>query len=354
MKSKSIIAFASALCLISSMSVIDASAGGDGSYLTVEGDSWSLVADKVGVDVDTLMSANGGSYDSPLQIGVYLTVPWNYQPDPETVTNSWSYEDWEDTFNYNEFVNEDYDKLGFESPDYGYIYNGMYFPAPYEGWYSVAEHSGYSLDSLLLANGATIDTPLIYGSAVLLPAEASFDSSNWEAPNNSYIEGEEVEEQLASVTLYNNPNLASWHNIVRGAELLDGLEASRGEEVSFYNQFPNQGGEADGMIESNYYIDKDTVGQTFGGGLCFDGTAFYQVNKAAGNECLERHDHVQSVQYATVGVNDAAVNLTVDPDSRQDVRFLVTAADRVRYHFYVDNVIGSLTATISKLTKIIN
>ena len=160
------------------------------------------------------------------------------------------------------------------------------------------------------------------------------------------------EEVIGEKTLYNNPNADSWHNIVRAAEMVDGAEIANGEEFSMYNQFPNQAGEADGMVESEYFIDENRKGRTFGSGICFFGTTSAQAVDEAADEGLkitERHPHVQDVGYAIRGVNDAALNFAVDPANRQDLKILNETGSTVRLNYYVDSAVGALTCTITKL-----
>lgn len=391
---KLLIAIGSSAAVLIGMNTFSAYAGGNGSYLTQEGDCWSSVADKLWVDVNDLLEINGADWDTSLPLNEYIQIPYEsgytnenireVSPDDfptiELPTISEAEEDWEteedwefeesqpdpgphrdfdsdflENLTYEDFYNGDYALMGFESPYYGHIYNGFYFPAPYEGWYSIAEHSGYSLDTILEVNNATLDTPVIFGMGVYLPGEMieNFDSTDNSGVYDYSEAVEVVEEVLASQTLYNNPNADSWWNIVQGAKILDGTEIENGEIFSFYNCFPNQGGEADGMIESNYFIDENTIGRAFGSGLCFDSTTTSQAaDKVEGLDIIERWAHVQDVGYATRGVDDAAVNLSVDPEYRQDLKILNNTGDRIRFNYEADSFTGALTCIISRVRSV--
>lgn len=336
-------------------------AGGSGGYYTVvDGDCWSTIADKTCSDVDTLISANNGSYDEPLEIGEVIYIPYNvnnipeettyteWQPDPEDPANQTEEIDNDYTFDIEEFVRDDYYNLGFESPDYGYIKNGFYFPAPNEGWYSVAEHSNYSLSALLNANNATIDTPIYYGLGIILPGT--------ECEAEDYVEAVKTYEEviIGESTIYNNPGTDSWYNIARAAEMMDGIEIQPGEEFSAYDFFGDgHAGLSDGFIEANYFIDSERVGRAPGSGICFNHTGLAKAGDEAGMEFVERHPHCQDIMYATRGVDDAAVNFDEDPLNRQDLKFINPIANTVRVHTYCDSFIGSLRTTISKLVEVI-
>lgn len=227
-----------------------------------------------------------------------------------------------------------------------------------EGWQAVIENTGYSMQEILDCNGWDLGTEVQYGVPIYLPAvhHSDFptiqldvtDCTDFEDTEESYAVHEEV---IAQRTLYNNPNADSWWNIRRAAEMLDGVEVENGEILSFYDQFPNQAGIEDGMIESNVFLSPTKVGRAVGAGVCFPSTLTWQTSTLdAGMISIERHDHVQPVGYAQVGVNDAAVNLSIDPLYRQDMRVLNNTGYTVRYNYYIDSSVGALTCVITKLS----
>lgn len=254
------------------------------------------------------------------------------------------------------------------------IYNfgeTTYYPYYGEGWDEIYENTGCTRDEIIAYNGWDEDAEPLYGVPLYMPTRVQGDFSGCDRIENPdyeesddawYSWGDEseegsstwwgAEEIIGEQTLYNDPNSEAWHNIRRAAEILDGVEVENGDTFSFYEQFPNQGGYEDGMIESNYFIDENTIGRTVGAGLCFPSTVTAQsADNAEGMEVVERWAHVQDVGYAIRGVNDAAVNLSVDPAYRQDLKIYNNTGQRVRFNYYLDDYTGAFTCIITKLSE---
>lgn len=214
--------------------------------------------------------------------------------------------------------------------------NSGYMPNLGDGWYQIAEDTGYNLDSLLAANNATLDTPVIYGVPINLPGSANEYYYSYNTP--------QAETYLGGKTLQNNPWGNSWHNICHAADMLNGVTVAPWETFSLYWQFPNQGGYADGFLDSTAFGANGEEIQVPGGGLCFVSTTMYQ---AAVLECgmiaVERHDHVKDVSYAVRG-QDAAVDFHTDRKYRQDMQFTNNTGHTVKFYFTYDWT-GNLTVS---------
>lgn len=140
---------------------------------------------------------------------------------------------------------------------------------------------------------------------------------------------------------------ASWYNITHAAELNNGFTVAPGQEFSLYQQMGACGYDQ-GYVDAGAYGDNGELIQAPGGGICFFSTGVYQVAMDAGCVAIERNNHCNSVGYATVGVNDAAVNFDttvtyVDQygteyyGNMQDMRFLNTTGKTLRFFFTYDS-----------------
>jgi vancomycin resistance protein YoaR len=133
------------------------------------------------------------------------------------------------------------------------------------------------------------------------------------------------------------------------ASKLDGVVVNPSETFSLYNYpaFPNHCNELDGFKESYAFDGNGNLIKSYGGGICFTSTVFYQC---AVLECnlypVERHNHINKVGYATMG-EDAAVNL--DADYVQDMQFMNTTNYPIQFRFTSNNYTGALTASAYKV-----
>lgn len=290
-----------ALAIVTAMTFFVPTDSSAFSYTPQWGDTYWDLSQQYGVSVDTLIATNGENLIAGVPIEITLTPVC----------------------------------IGTGVKDLP-VSNG-YMPNYGDGWYQIAEDTGYSLESLLQANGATLDTPVIYGVPVNLPGSTIDYDQTYSVP--------QAETYLGGKTLYNNPWGNSWYNIRHAADMLNGVTVAPWETFSFYWQFPNQGGYADGFLDSTAYgVNGENI-QVPGGGLCFVSTTMYQAAVLqCGMTSVERWNHCRPVSYAVAG-DDAAVNLHTDRYYRQDMQFMNNTGHTVKFYFTYDWT-GALTVSI--------
>jgi vancomycin resistance protein YoaR len=287
-----------ALAIVTAMTFFVPTDSSAFTYTPQWGDTYWDLSQEYGVSVDTLIATNGENLIAgvPIEIPEITLTPVEVYP---TTTNTSA---------------NNTDTCNYIMPELG------------DGWYAIAARTGYSVNSLLAANNATLDTWVIYGQPIYLP-----DS------NTAYYDySVPTEKLLGSVTLYNTPWGNSWYNIMHASDMLNDVTVAPGETISFYDQFPNQGGAADGFLKSTAFGANGELIYVDGGGLCFVSTTWYQCAVLACDMIpVERWNHVNYVSYASPGY-DAAVMLNTDRRYRQDMQFTNNTGHTVKFYFTYD------------------
>lgn len=298
--------FKNALAIVTAMTFFVPTDSSAFTYTPQWGDTYWDLSQEYGVSVDTLIATNGEN----LIAGVPIEIP------EITLTPVC---------------------IGVERQDLP-ASNG-YMPNYGDGWWQISQNTGYSIDSLLQANNATLNTPVIYGKPINLPGSTIIDyAQTYSVP--------QAERYLGEVTLDNNPWGNSWYNIRLACDMLNGVTVAPWETFSFYEQFPNQGGAADGFLPSIAFGPNGEDILVDGGGLCFVSTLTYQgAVLYCGMIPVERWNHVKDIDYATRGVNDAAVMLNTDRKYRQDMQFTNNTGHTVKFYFTYDWS-GSVTVSM--------
>ena len=291
-----------ALAIVTAMTFFVPTDSSAFTYTPQWGDTYWDLSQEYGVSVDTLIADNGENLIAGVPIEINL-VPVEISPGKQDIPLSNGY-----------------------MPDYG------------DGWYAISEKTGYSVNSLLAANNATLETPVIYGQLVKLPTGAA--AKEYDSYNDHY-----TETYIGGKTLQNTPWGNSWYNIRLACDMLNGVMVAPWGAFSFYDQFPNQGGSADGFLPSIAFGPNGEDIIVDGGGLCFVSTTMYQ---AAVLECdmmpVERWNHCRPVSYAVSGY-DAAVNLHTDRQYRQDMQFINNNDYWVKFRFTYDYN-GNVTVSV--------
>jgi vancomycin resistance protein YoaR len=286
------------------------------NYIMPElGDGWYAIAARTWYSVNSLLGANNATLSTPVIYGHMIKLP----------TGS---------------VDKEYDSyIGNDTQNTSSSNTNGYMPEYGDGWWQISQDTGYSIDSLLRANNATLNTPVIYGVPINLPGSTIIDyAQTYSVP--------QAERYLGEVTLDNNPWGNSWYNIRLACDMLNGVTVAPWETFSFYEQFPNQGGAADGFLPSIAFGPNGEDILVDGGGLCFVSTLTYQgAVLYCGMIPVERWNHVKDIDYATRGVNDAAVMLNTDRRYRQDMQFTNNTGHTVKFYFTYDWS-GSVTVSM--------
>jgi len=217
--------------------------------------------------------------------------------------------------------------------------NNKIYPQLGDGWCSIAVRTGYSMSDLKAANPG-FSYP-IYGIALNLPST-----------NYSYVSSPSIptytETYIGSHTLYNVPWGNSWYNIKLSASELNGMVVKAWNYFSFYEYFPHHCGAEGGYLWAGAY---NSDGGAYGGGICFTSTTLYQMAvEVLGMQPWVRNSHVRPVDYAIWGVNDAAVNLDVDLANRQDMQFFNDLGYDVKFYTYTDDNTGALTISAYRVS----
>lgn len=213
------------------------------------------------------------------------------------------------------------------------------YPQLGDGWCSIAVRTGYSMIDLKAANPG-LSYP-IYGIALNLPST-----------NYSYVSSPSMptytETYIGSHTLYNIPWGNSWYNIKLSASELNGMVVKAWNYFSFYEYFPHHCGAEGGYLWAGAY---NSDGGAYGGGICFTSTTLYQTAvEVLGMQAWVRNNHVRPVDYAIWRVNDAAVNLDVDLANRQDMQFFNDLGYDVKFYTYTDDNTGALTISAYRVS----
>ena len=293
---KKIIAAALALTALSPLNA------GAYNYTVQQDDSFWTISQETGTDFWQLMAHNGANENTVICPGDVIDIP----DDTSSAVST-----------------------NVASGDYYVVQSG-------EGWYSVAEHMGLDVQTVLNLKGATLGTMLYAGDKIYYSGyqEATYTQQAYNP----------VGTLLGSKTLYNYPSGNSWYNICHAADMLNGVVVYPYETFSMWWCFPNQAGYADGFLDSGAFGANGELIQSPGGGICFVSTTFFQC---AVYECglvpIERHDHVNPVSYAVQGT-DAAVNFFPDKASSQDMQFYNNTNNTLKFTFAYDYS-GALTVS---------
>lgn len=290
------------------------------TYIVKPDDCWSTIAENYNT-TNALLSANNDYEDSILAIGRQIIIPVNTMFSNDVISDT-----------------------------------NVYYPKKDEGWYTISKNTGIPVSDLLISNNADINTPVIYGEPIKLPnniTNTTLTTSTIYTTTSTIATTTTTTTTtytlIGTKTLYNTPWGNSWFNITYMASKLDGVVVNPGETFSLYNYpaFPNHCNELDGFKESYAFDGDGNLIKSYGGGICFTSTVFYQC---AVLECnlypVERHNHVNKVGYATTG-EDAAVNL--DADYVQDMQFMNTTNYPIQFRFTSNNYTGALTASAYKV-----
>lgn len=209
------------------------------------------------------------------------------------------------------------------------------YPQLGDGWYSISERTGYSVSSLRSAN-PNYEYP-IYGEALNAPTSGSIS-----AP--TYTQRETF---IGSRTLYNNPWGNSWYNIKKSASELNGMRVNAWNYFSFYEYFPHHCGYGGGYLWAGAY---NNASGAYGGGICFTSTTLWQTAvEVCGMQSWVRYNHVYPVSYAVQG-RDAAVNLAEDINYRQDMQFFNNLGYDVKFYTSTNDYTGALTISAYRVS----
>lgn len=290
------------------MSTSTSLAANAATYTPEYGDCWSIVAENYNMSMDELLAMNNATVDTMMYNGVPIIVPdspYTYGPIQYSPVTS---------------TTKIYPNLG-------------------EGWYMVAERTGYSVSALQAAN-PNFDYP-VYGLPLNTPTTTA----------NSYavpVLTTKTETFIGSHTLYNVPWGNSWYNIKLSASELNGMTVKAWHYFSFYEFFPHHCGAEGGYLWAGAY---NSEGGAFGGGICFTSTTLWQLAvEVLDMQGWVRHDHVRPVDYAIWKVNDAAVNLDVDLTNRQDMQFFNNLGYDVKFYTQTDDNTGALTISAYRVS----
>jgi vancomycin resistance protein YoaR len=297
-------------------------------YVVQKDDCWSSIAEQFDVSTEDLLIANNDSCNTILQIGRTLDIP------TKTLYNI-------NTVNTTTNISND----------------NLYYPKENEGWYSISKNTGIAVKDLLRYNNATLDTLIILNKPIKLSDTKSVTTTTAINTNivtttvtTTKVDTTENKTLIGTKTLYNTPFGNSWFNITYMASKLNGVTVQPNETFSMYNYpaFPNHCNELDGFKESYAFDGDGNLIKSYGGGICFTSTAFYQC---AVLECdllpVERHNHVNKVGYAIQG-EDAAINL--DSDYVQDMKFKNIKNYPIQFIFDINNYTGALTVSAYKIS----
>ena len=297
-------------------------------YIVQKDDCWSLIAEQFDISTEDLLMVNNDSCNTILQIGRILDIPNKtlYNINTAGVTTNISNDN-------------------------------LYYPKENEGWYSISKNTGVAVNDLLKYNNATLDTLIILNKPIKL-SDTKLVTTTTSVNTNvvtttvttTKVDTTENKTLIGIKTLYNTPSGNSWFNITYMASKLNGVIVQPNETFSMYNYhaFPNHCNELDGFKESYAFDGGGNLIRSYGGGICFTSTAFYQC---AVLECdllpVERHNHVNKVGYAIQG-EDAAINL--DSDYVQDMKFKNTKNYPIQFIFDINNYTGALTVYAYKIS----
>lgn len=304
---KKLISFVSSLTLLTTLSPVIAYGE---EYIVKKGDCWSIIAEAYNTTVESLLSLNNANINDYIIEGQKVYV--------ESITTN-------TINNINTTTNKD-----------------VYYPEKGEGWLSIACKTGVNINDLLSYNNTNIANPVIYGMPIKL-------TNNTITTNNVSNTNNYTSKLIGSNTLYNIPYGNSWYNITLMADKLNGVIVQPNEIFSLYNYpaFPNHCTELDGFKASGAFDANGDLITSYGGGICFTSTVFYQTAVfECGMTSIERHNHVKSVSYAVLG-RDAAVNL--DGSYIADMKFKNTLGYPVQFKFSYDNNTGAMTVNAYKV-----
>ena len=209
------------------------------------------------------------------------------------------------------------------------------FPNKGDGWYSIAQRYGCSVNDLLLVNNASLNKGPVYGQAIKLPSVNNLSNTAFAFPSEPKVAENEL---ICSVTLKNRTGTPSWENATHAARILDGLVLAPNKTFSWAT-FVGPCGKADGFVLAPVYPE----GEAYGGGVCFTSTVIHQAAKKADMQILERHTHSKPVAYAAPG-SDASVSY-----GSWDNRFKNTYDFPVMFVVTYDDSTGKMTADVYKV-----
>lgn len=356
-------------------------------YTPQTGDTWGTISEKTDTDMQLILSANGKSKWDTLYAGVPIIIPDDYAElgtgfsggagDYYGPSKDTYYGPVKDTPIVTEPIYYDYNGNQV-------VWNGTsfvpmstapttttaalveqnwetYVPSYGDGWWSISQKTGHSVNNILRVNHATINTPLYAGVPIYLPnyeadgappevVSRVIEEEQSIATTETTTIYQDTETYIGERTLYNVPYGNSWYNICLSASMLNGVTVYPGCEFSFYRYFPGHCGYSEGFKDAGAYRTGGVVAQEPGGGICFTSTTFFQcaifVCKLKPEE---RHSHIRPVTYATIDVDDAAVDLWEDPNRRQDMRFTNTKDYAIRFYFTTDDNTGALTVSAYRI-----
>lgn len=129
-----------------------ASAGGvqGNTYVVVANDYWYGIADKLGVDAQTLAGYNDMNLDTALFVGMQLRIP------PAGATGGGATSGSSGSSGSN----------STQAP----ADSGYYIAVENDFWPAIAAKLGVDLDDLLQANGATMETTVFVGQRIKIPS----------------------------------------------------------------------------------------------------------------------------------------------------------------------------------------
>ena len=211
------------------------------------------------------------------------------------------------------------------------------FPKKGDGWYSIAQRYGCSVNDLLLVNNSSLNKGPVYGQAIKLPSVNNLSNTAFAFPSEPKVAENEL---ICSVTLKNKTGTPSWSNATHAARILDGLVLAPNKTFSWAT-FVGPCGKADGFILAPVYPE----GEAYGGGVCFTSTVIHQAAKKADMQILERHTHSKRVAYAEPG-SDASVSY-----GSWDNRFKNTYDFPVKFVITYDDSTGKMTAEVYKVVN---
>lgn len=209
-----------------------------------------------------------------------------------------------------------------------------YYPQKGDGWYRIANRLKVSMTDLLMANHATLETPVILGKAIYVPDMGCGVQSHAEPV------------MIAERTLFNDPNSVSWLNILKSAAALDGMELKAGETFRWwsYPAFKSGCGKSAGYVKSTVLVNGERQ-EGYGGGICFTSTTLWQTAVlSCGMQSVTRCSHSANVSYCHTGVDDAAVNAY-----NKDMAFKNTTGHDVRFEVRADGLTGGLTVKVYEI-----
>jgi LysM repeat protein len=119
-----------------------------GTYTVQAGDAWYLIANRLGVDVEDLLAANGATVETALFPGKVLAVPGASAPGQSVPATS---------------------AVPQSSAPPGSSAGGTYTVVDGDYWLGIAQKLGVELQELLDANGATTETAIFPGDVIAVP-----------------------------------------------------------------------------------------------------------------------------------------------------------------------------------------